>query len=56
LLVTASTVWNFQTGNNNQLAYQGALLCQDWPGPSGGVKRDYYFAGEDIAQSANLLG
>ncbi len=56
LLVTASHGMEFPNGHNNQLAYQGALLCQDWPGPSGGVKRDYYFAGEDIAQSANLLG
>jgi len=42
-----------------QVPYQGALLCQDWPGPNAGrgkVPRDYYLAGEDITSETNLSG
>jgi hypothetical protein len=42
-----------------QVRYQGALLCQDWDGPSvdrGQVPRDYYLAGEDLAADADLQG
>lgn len=38
-------------------AYQGAFLCQDWPGPEGGgVKREHFFAAEDVADDADLAG
>ena len=34
---------------------QGALLCQDWTG-IGGIKRDHWFAGEDVTAQTNLAG
>lgn len=42
-----------------QQGYQGALLCQDWDGPAvdrGQVPRDFYLAGEDLADDADLQG
>jgi hypothetical protein len=39
------------------LDYQGALICQDWPGPyGGGIRREHYLAAEDIGDNASLLG
>jgi hypothetical protein len=49
-----------QQPKDQQLNYQGALLCQDWPGPKTGrgqpLTRAHYFAGEDIPDNARLLG
>ncbi len=39
-----------------QLAYQGALVCQEWAGPRSGISRDHYFAGEDLVSDANVTG
>jgi hypothetical protein len=42
-----------------QVRHQGALLCQDWPGPAvrrGEIPADYYLAGEELPGDANLLG
>ncbi|MGD9144118.1 MAG: hypothetical protein PVI80_01025 [Anaerolineae bacterium] len=42
-----------------QARYQGALLCQDWDGPAvdrGQVPREFYLAGEDLADDADLQG
>ncbi len=39
-----------------QFKYQGALLCQDWPGPNGKLQREHYFAAEDLDPETNLLG
>lgn len=47
LLVTASHGLGFPCGDPRQAARQGALLCQDWPGP-GSVPDDSAFAGEDL--------
>jgi hypothetical protein len=55
-LMTASHGMEFPKGHDNQFKYQGALLCQDWPGPKGHLKREHYFASEDLAEDANLLG
>ncbi|HSR29957.1 MAG TPA: hypothetical protein VLY63_05275 [Anaerolineae bacterium] len=56
LLFTASHGMAFKLGQSHQLAHQGALLCQDWAGPGRGIKRDDYFAGEDLASDAQVQG
>lgn len=57
LLFSASHGMGFPLGDSRQSAYQGALLCQDWPGPTfGGVDRSHYFAAEDVPDTARLSG
>lgn len=57
LLVTASHGVGFTAGDPRQRSDQGALLCQDWPGPqSGRLTPDHYFAGDDLASDADLRG
>ncbi len=60
LLFTASHGLAVSPANKRNLAqahYQGALICADRPGPGQTFDQDdYFFAGKDLAQDANLLG
>ena len=55
LLFTASHGVAFPAGDPRQRATQGALLCQDWPGPllwSKALDESFYVAGADIPDDA----
>jgi hypothetical protein len=58
LLFTASHGLRFPNGHPLQLAQQGALVCQEWPGEQPGkqVSQDFYYAGDDLSKDANLWG
>ncbi|HEU4733743.1 MAG TPA: hypothetical protein VFT22_37885 [Kofleriaceae bacterium] len=56
LLFTASHGMGFPSGDAAQRDRQGALLCQDWPGPGNRVVREHYFTGDDLPAQADLRG
>ncbi len=59
-LFTAGHGVGFPAGDPVQSVRQGALLCQDWPGPRAarGAKlpEDYYFSAEDLSDAAGVKG
>lgn len=56
LLFTASHGMGFPSSAPAQREHQGALLCQDWPGPGNPIAREHFFAGEDLPADADLRG
>jgi hypothetical protein len=59
VLFTASHGMGFPLDDPRLLPHQGALLCQDWLGPKkhrGRIAEDDYFAADDVASDARLLG
>jgi hypothetical protein len=55
LLFTASHGMTFPDGNPDQRKSQGALLCQDWPGPRNwteAIPPAQFFGGDDVADAA----
>ena len=60
LLFTASHGMGFPKDHPLQLRHQGALLCQNWPGPKAWgrkpIPEEHYFAGDQLPADADLLG
>jgi transposase-like protein len=55
MLFTASHGMAVPSGRPNQIANQGALLCQDWAG-FGSVRAEHFLAASDVADDANVNG
>lgn len=58
LLFTACHGVGFPPEDARQPERQGALVCQDWPGPNDdlGLTQDDYFAAEDLPADAHVHG
>ncbi|MGH8884046.1 MAG: hypothetical protein ACRDYX_02485 [Egibacteraceae bacterium] len=59
LLFSATHGVGFPNGHPHQLRRQGALLCQEWPGPDGPAQpldEAFYFSGDDLAADAQVAG
>ena len=59
LLFTASHGLELSSDDPRQPSHQGALVCQDWPGPRnwhGAMPQDHYLAADDLPADARLEG
>jgi hypothetical protein len=59
LLFSATHGMAFPEGHELQLKHQGAILCQEWPGPvewRAAIPQDFYFSGDDLLDTANPAG
>jgi hypothetical protein len=57
LLFAACHGLGFPAGDPLQRDRQGALVCQDWPGPAArGIDRGHFFAAEDLDAEARVHG
>jgi len=59
LLFTASHGLGFPPSDPRHALHQGALLCQDWPGPGNwhrAIPPDHYMAADDVPDSAPPSG
>ena len=58
LIFAGHGLW-FPCGHPAQLSNQGALLCQDWPGPRtwrGKLSDDFYFSSNDVDPASGPCG
>jgi hypothetical protein len=59
LVFTASHGVGFPLGDPRQLPHQGALLCQDWPGPAfwrEAIPPEFYLSADDVAAETCVRG
>jgi hypothetical protein len=58
-LLTATHGVGFRSNDPRQAAHQGALICQDWPGPlahDGPITEEMYFSADDVLADARVRG
>lgn len=59
VVFTATHGLGFPADDPRQRAHQGALVCQEWPGPhaaTGPVPESQYFSADDVPPDADLTG